>query len=539
MTTSRQQARHRGAGRWVQGALLLAQLVTAGTAAAQTGLPPPSTLLSDESVATWPPPVPPLRSNACSEALKARGGGRTFDVGPGKPYTELEDVPWLQLGPGDVVNIHHRAQPYRTKIGLRAEGRADAPVVINGVTDARCRRPEISGASAVTARDAVRAQFFDKKHSEHLGTIVLYRSPQDRYGHRPRHIVFQNLKVSGANKANTYIAQDGSTGRYASGAAGIYAVVVEHLTLDNCEITGNANGLFVNSRSNDEASAYITVRRSRLHDNGNPGSWLEHNLYVQAARTLYEGNYIGQLVPGALGSSLKDRASGTVVRYNHIVAAARALDLVEIEDGVTRISDDPLYNDAWVFGNLIVDDAGTPAQASMKLIHWGGDNSPEVFRRGTLHFYNNTVVVKAEQRKEFWYVSLFDMPTSQQTVSARGNVVVNLGSTDLRLGAEGGNIELAGTNWISPGWLPRGGNAPVALRSTGRLAPGRDPGLAPDWRPRAGAPVLDLASAVPPAARAGVAVENLAVRHEYSPEGGLAERRRQGRGYDLGAFELR
>ncbi|WKB53904.1 right-handed parallel beta-helix repeat-containing protein [Eleftheria terrae] len=509
-------------------------------AAGPVGLPPASTLLLDQNAAAlWPPPLPAVRRDACAGPLKAGAGGRTMDVGPGKPFTELEDVPWLQLGPGDVVNIHWRPQPYRSKIALRAQGRPEAPVIINGVTNAKCERPEISGESAVTARDAARARFFSKEHSEFLGTVFLYRGPQDKWGHRPKHLMIQNLKITGAHKKNSYTAQDGSTGRYASGAAGIYAIVAEHLTIDNCEITGNGNGIFINSRSVDEASAYITVRRSRIHGNGNSGSWLEHNLYVQAARTLYEGNYIGQLVPGALGSSLKDRASGTVVRYNHIVAAARALDLVEIEDGVKQVSDDPLYHQAWVFGNLIVSDWNNPGQSSVKLIHWGGDNSPDAFRHGTLHFYGNTVLLNVEQQKQFWYVTLFDMPEARQTVSARGNVIVNRNTAELRLGTDNGTIELAGTNWISSGWLVGDRKSPVALRRNGYLVLGRDPGLDADARPREGSPVIDKATALPPPASGPVAVENLAVRYEYSPQGGYVERQRRGKGYDLGAFEQR
>ena len=117
----------------------------------------------------WPPTAPDLPTSTCSTPLE--GKNRTYNVGPGQKYAELTEVPWLSLRAGDVVNIFRRPQPYRTKIGLRAQGSAKLPVVINGVTDAQCNRPEISGQDAVTASDAAHESFFSKQYSEFLGKI--------------------------------------------------------------------------------------------------------------------------------------------------------------------------------------------------------------------------------------------------------------------------------------------------------------------------------------------------------------------------------
>lgn len=87
-----------------------------------------------------------LRDSRCSGPLQ--GSGQTIHVGPGLAHAELTGVPWLSLQAGDVVNIHFCEQPYRTKIGLPAQGRAGKPVIINGVSDSNCRLPEISGAGA-------------------------------------------------------------------------------------------------------------------------------------------------------------------------------------------------------------------------------------------------------------------------------------------------------------------------------------------------------------------------------------------------------
>jgi hypothetical protein len=482
----------------------------------------------------WPPAVQEFSGNGCSQAIV--GKGQTYNVGPSQKYHELTEVPWLSLGPGDVVNIYARAEPYRTKIGLRAQGRSDAPVVINGVTDAACNRPVISGENAVTARDAAQRSFFSKQYSEMLGVFLLYKAPDDPWGYRPQHLQFRNLKITGGNKNNTYTAQDGSTGRYAGAAAAIYAVVVDDLLIENCEITGNGNGIFVNSKEDAQASSAVTLRANRIHANGNVGSWFEHNLYIQAARVLYEGNYIGQLVPGAKGSSLKDRSSATVVRYNHIVAAARALDLVEIEGGVKPVMDDPLYPHAWVYGNLIDDDWRLPGRASVKLVHWGGDNDPRYFRTGTLHFYNNTVRINAD-KLDFWYVALFDLPGETQKVALRANIFESRGSSELRLGAEAGTIELADGNWISSGWSE--GSGGIKLQRSGQLIEGRSAGLDADGVPRVGSTAIDRGQLDLGRQPAGVQLDNLRVTHQYRAPAGIVARPVRGTAPELGAFETR
>jgi hypothetical protein len=487
-----------------------------------------ATATATPAAAPWPPaPVEPTTPNGCSKPLK--GTGTTYHVGPGQAITELTDVPWLSLRAGDVVNIHHRAEPYRTKFALRAQGTADAPVVIHGVTDAQCNRPVISGQNAVTARDAVAMNFFNKQYTEPYGLIFVYKSRDQTWGSRPKHLRIANLKLTGAHKDHRYTAQDGSTGTYVGGAAAIYAVVVEDLTIENCEITRNGNGVFVNSKSEDEASRNVFLRHNRIWENGNVGSWFEHNLYIQTARSLYEGNYIGQLIPGARGSSMKDRSSATVVRFNHIVAAARAIDLVEIEGGVKQILKDPLYPDAWVYGNLIVNDFRNPGQSSVKLIHWGGDNDERYFRQGTLHFYNNTVLHQSTQAQA-WYMALFDMPTAQHKVEAHGNVFVNQGTTQMRAGHEAGTVVFGGTNWISRDWAEAGPTSPVRITVAGKLLSQPAVGLDADGRPRPGAAGTDLSevrTSLPP------------VGHQFAGPAGIVKRTVVGKGLDLGAFELK
>jgi len=439
------------------------------------------------------PAVAAQPGQGCAVAMIT--GKRSFNVGPGQRYAELQQVPWLSLRPGDVVNIHYRPEPYRAKLLIRAQGTARAPIIINGVTDAACHRPIITGERAAPSDDAVREQIYSK-WTEPLATILMW----GRWGQKPRFIQIRNLMITGARDGVKFSKQDGGDGEFGGGSAGIHGAAVEDILIENCEIAGNGNGIFINTKndSEQEASYRITIRRNLIHDNGNVGSWFEHNLYVQAVRPVYEGNYIGQLIPGAVGSSLKDRSSGTIVRYNTIIAAARALDLVETEGGSTTVFRDPEYNEAWVYGNVIVSDHTLPAVSSASLIHWGGDNTPRFFHTGTLHFYHNTVVSRGDRGGDLWRIHVFDMP-GEQKVELRGNVFWHTGTALFELGKEHGTLVFAGTNWISRGWKPGNDLAnDVTIEKSGRIIEGDDPGLGPDFTPAPGSPLLHQGNAPPP-----------------------------------------
>ena len=489
----------------------------------------------------WPPLPVTTSGDGCSERLV--GTGRTFDLGPGRRYTDASKVPWLSLRRGDVVNVHHRAKPYRVKIALAARGTYREPVVINGVTDADCNRPTISAANARIADDAVAAGFFRTEDTERLGAIFLYRRPTDPWGSRPRHVKIRNLVVTGAREGTRYTGQDGVRRTHLAGAAGIYAIVVDHLTVENCTITGNGNGVFVNSRDDDEASSHVILRANALYDNGNPGSWLEHNVYVQARRALYEGNLIGQLVKGAEGSSLKDRSSGTVVRYNRIDAAARALDLVEIEGGIRRVFEDPLYDSAWVYGNLVVDDLSGERRASSSLVHFGGDNDERYYRRGTLHWYHNTMLTRGD-KDEFWYIVSFDTPALGERVLASNNAFVHEGTSERYVVKDVGRVELIGEHYLTEGWLAR--RSPEADVSVGRVIEGANGARVLDGRgrPRRGSALVDAADTgvtrriiVTDHGASPVHPRVWRVTHEPDWPWGLRPRRVRGLAPELGAFE--
>ena len=448
--------------------------------------------------------------SACSGAMQ--GTHATFDVGTGKTYPDLSTVPWLKLQAGDVVNIYYRAEPYRTNIAIKAQGTSANPVIINGVTDASCNRPIISGENATNAAD--QASGFHDQYSKDLGIILIWWG-SGNYGNKPKFITIQNLEILNAPMD----------------VAGIYAVIVEDFLVQNCQIRDNKGwGIFVNTKNEDEpdTSYRVTVRGSRLYNNGIENSYYYHNLYIQSYRALYEGNYIGQLRPTAEGSSLKDRSSGTVIRYNHIVASARAIDLVETEEGYSTVGKDPLYNEAWVYGNVIVNDDSDPnLVASGSLIHWGYDNTLSQARKGTLHFYNNTILSNYSSERS---ISIFDMESStveksaNNTVELQNNIIHQTGSAALKLAGSFGTVNLIGTNWFSTGW-GNGDSTSVVVNKTGTVLTGTNPGVdAKTFHLTAGSPAIGTAMGTTPTP----------VVYQFQSPLGVTAR---ATALDLGAFE--
>ena len=155
-------------------------------------------------------------------------------------------------------------------------------------------------------------------------------------------------------------------------------------------------------------------------------------------------------------------------RYNKVVGSARALDLVETEEEYfDNVKSDPLYNHAWVYGNIFINEVKSAMGFSIRMIHWGFDNSSAHARVGNLYFYNNTVINKGiDPTGAFWYTSIFQMGSSgynadhpeNYQINAWENVFVNeatstgYGKVDFRLLWDLGKVNFYGTNFLTTNW---------------------------------------------------------------------------------------
>src|SRR5262245_11913891 len=78
-------------------------------------------------------------------AARASQGG-LYEVGPGKPYANIGDVPWEALQPGDTVLIYWRPTPYKEKWVICRQGTALDPIIVRGIAGPGGELPVIDGA---------------------------------------------------------------------------------------------------------------------------------------------------------------------------------------------------------------------------------------------------------------------------------------------------------------------------------------------------------------------------------------------------------
>jgi hypothetical protein len=447
----------------------------------------------------------------------------TFDVGPGQPFTSVGEVPWESLNAGDTVQIHYRATPYKEKFVLSRVGTATAPITVRGVLGPNGERPVLDGNGATT-----RAQL--DYYSRNRGVIKIGGSTvpfADGTTVMPQWIVIENLEITGARPPNSFSGPTGATESYPNNASSIYLEFGENITIRNCDFHGNGNGFFAFS-SNTIATRNLLLEGNHIHDNGNPGSNFEHNVYVEAIGVTYQYNHFGRIAPGAGGNNVKDRSAGLVVRYNWIDVANRQLDLVHAEDSAL-VRADPRYRETHVYGNVIVEH---PNSGNNDIVFYGGDGgSANKFRKGTLYFYNNTVVSDRTDATR-----LFRMATNDEAIDARNNIAyVTAAGANLRVLDNYGRLTLT-QNWFKTGWTPFVVSRPKGSITNNGTVEGSSPGFqdeaGQDYHLAATSACIDDGTALHPAVLPTHNVVREYVKH-------LASVARAVNGpFDIGAYEF-
>lgn len=405
---------------------------------------------------------------------------KVYEVGEDKEFTSLFDVPWGELMPGDIVKIYWREEPYREKICISRAGTEDAPITISGVPGPEGQLPVITGEDAVVSP---KYSFWnDNRAVLKIGGARYAGNMSDPdAGEVPKYIIVENLDLKsarppyGGEEGYTYTNHNGVLSSYATNASAIYIEYGENITIRNCDMHDCGNGFFTAGQTKN-----ILVQGNRIYDNGIRGRILEHNVYTETENIIFEYNYLGPVREPTLGVScggnLKDRSAGTVIRYNYIVGANRALDLVESESFV----DLPQYRQTYVYGNVMID-IGQGTNPNM--VHYGGDNGiiydddwnpigddTTNYRKGTLYFYNNTLIHRRPGVQQ-----IFQIQSNDETVDARNNIFYMTGDEKILMdsgvfGNGSGKLHLK-NNWINEGYsiLPSGitmeGGAEVTIEN--------------------------------------------------------------------------
>ncbi|NUP10207.1 MAG: right-handed parallel beta-helix repeat-containing protein [Polyangiaceae bacterium] len=445
------------------------------------------------------------------------GSGTDYQVGPGKAYENIGDVPFESLVAGDTVRIFHRAEPYREKMMIAGVGTADQPVRVCGVAGPNGELPVIDGNGATT-----RPQMdFPFNGHQPRGLIIIGHAHDRPYEEQPSHIVVEGLELTGASPENTFTDKSGAATTYGPAAAGIFVQRGDDITVRGCAIHENNNGIFMGTGSGVDATRRVLIEANHIYLNGSLTDFFEHNVYNEVEGITYQFNHFGRPRAGANGvvngANIKDRSAGTVIRYNWIEDGGHLIDLVEAQEAKAATLAMPSFHESFVYGNVLVRN-GTQDGS---MVHYGGDSGTvSDYRKGTLRFYQNTVVVKNAGAAAYDRPAVFELSTNDEHLEATNNIffstqagtelspIVMLGRRD---GVTSG-IATFTTNWVSPGWTPwdqtPGTETQNVATAAGLPSPigGTDPGFtnaaSDDYTLKSGAPVIgvgtDLASSIPP-----------------------------------------
>jgi hypothetical protein len=464
-----------------------------------------------------------IRRVACAFLLAAAcapGAARAavYEVGPGQPLAAIGDVPWASLAPGDEVRIHWRPQPYREKWVIGRAGTAAAPIVVRGIPGPAGERPVVSGDGATTPDPLDFTN--DQRGVIKIGTSNV---PSNTL---PAHIAIEGLDVRSAHPSYAFTDDRGAAQTYSTNAAAIYVERAQHLVIRDCVLSDSGNGLFIGAFDGDTQD--VRIERNWIHSNGIAGSGFEHNTYTAAIGIVYEANRFGPLRAGAGGNNLKDRSAGLVVRYNWIEGGNRQLDLVDAED-TDVIVNHPSYEETFVYGNVLIEPDGA---GNSQIVHYGGDSgATEIYRKGILHFFHNTVVSLRSGN-----TTLVRLSTDDESADVRNNILyVTVAGSRLALLDADGVLALS-HNWTKPGWVAAHGGLSGVIDDDGTGVEGASPGFVDaalqDYHLLEASMAVDAGTALHPDALPDHAAAEQYVEHqarEPRPDDGLP---------DLGAFEL-
>jgi hypothetical protein len=438
---------------------------------------------------------------------------------------------------------------------IAAKGTADAPVRVCGVRDANNARPVIDGNGAVS-RKALAAAYGSSTlvggltvSDIHQGRSIIVIKPlansASSWTDFPSYVQIDGLNITRAHPKYTFIDAAGATKNYIDFGAAIWVERGHNITIADNEISDSQMAVFTKSTDDGDfaVSKDIRIAGNYFWGHGIAGDVHMHTTYTQSVGMVMEFNRYGALRSGASGNSVKDRSAGTVVRYNRIEDGAHAIDLVEAEDFPNTALASPSYRSTFVYGNLISKNGDLGS-----FIHYGGDHysstpgaswGEPIFRKGTLYFFNNTVMVNGTD------ASIFQLSTTEETAEVWNNVfvfasTVKTGYRTMRQTSEisspwtpGGIVNL-GRNWASTGWSDSDmyHTVPGQLNGTANMISGATSPLdATTFVPLAGASVLDVGVAGPAAASGYKATYQ--VNYQAIP----AARAVNGAGNDLGAIE--
>ncbi|MCJ7448569.1 MAG: T9SS type A sorting domain-containing protein [Bacteroidales bacterium] len=378
----------------------------------------------------------------------------TYKVGDGQSYTSIGAVPWENLAAGDSVKIYWRSAPYKEKWVINCAGQPDKWITVIGIPNSSGQLPVIDGQDATT-----RSQLNYWGEERSVIKIGGSNNPADGM---PCYINLENLEIRNGRSTYSFTGRSGVVS-YSSNAAAVYLEKGENIVIKNCTLTNCGNGFFAASGSKN-----IIIENCYLYDNGNISSIYEHNCYTESQGIVFQYNHFGPLLSGASGNNLKDRSAGTIIRYNWIESGNRQLDLVDSDKPeITGLSQ---YRSTYVYGNILIEPDGA---GNNQICHYGGDSGDEsTYRKGTLYFFNNTVVSARSGN-----TTLFRLSTNSETANCFNNILyVSAPGDGLAMLDSYGVLNIQ-NNWMKENWVRSHGELSGSVSNMGNNITGTAPGF--------------------------------------------------------------
>lgn len=344
-----------------------------------------------------------------SFAAPGTAPGATLEVGPGKPFTRIEDAN-ARAQPGDVVLVYPLAgnAPYEKVAVYVRHGN----LAFRAVTNEAAPRVVVSGKGFdFSGRGSTpRAIFQFNKGADH-GSL-------------------EGFELVEAHNAT-------------HNGAGVRINQANHVTVRNCDIHHNDMGIMSNGDGTQGTAVNQVIEHCRIHENGSeedPGR--NHNLYLGGTSVTVR---FCEIHHSLTGHNLKSRAHYTRLLYSYVHDSAnRELDLV---DGVDTEREG---SHAVVAGNIIVKAAACAGNRTV--IHFGQDGGRE--HDGTLFMVHNTIITP-------FIAPVVDLSSGKARALLSGNFVcdggvVQSGQTVASGRSPGNPTNVSGShNWFGRNFAPQ------------------------------------------------------------------------------------
>jgi hypothetical protein len=179
-----------------------------------------------------------------------------------------------------------------------------------------------------------------------------------------------------------------------------------------------------------------------------------------------------------------------------------------------------------VYGNILIEPDGA---GNSQIVHYGGDSGDTtIYRKGTLYFYNNTVVSTRTGN-----TTLLRLSSNEETCDCRNNIIyVTASGSRLALVDSSGILHIK-NNWLKTGWQESHSGLTGVIYNDGGVVTGESPGfidaIAKDYHLHDSSACVNAGTSLHPD---GYPLLYQYVKHQASeprPSSGLL---------DIGAFEF-